>query len=139
MKRKLLWVAVALFAVTVTVLIAAWPRYLPAPYCYPDSVFTAEDLRARVNCHPDKYKIEINRDTVVLFAYYPSPVDWVGPIFVIHVPSVSEVVLVTDGSIRLESYKSSEGRSAIEDVFNDPGLMASILERAKEIEERMRR
>jgi hypothetical protein len=138
MNRKLLWAVVALLALTVTVLIAAWPRYLPAPYCYPETVFTAEDLRARVNCHPNKYKIEINRDTVVLFAFRSS-VDWVGPIFVIHVPSVSEVVLVTDGSIRFESYKSPEGRSAIEDVLNDPELMASILERAKEIEERMRR
>lgn len=138
MKKKIVWMAVALLALTVTVLIAAWPRYLPAPYCYPDTVFTAEDLCARVDCHPNKYKIEINRDTVVLFAY-PSSVDWVGPIFVIHVPSLSEVVLVTDGSIRFESYESSEGRKAIEDVLNNPELMASILERAKEIEERMRR
>ena len=139
MKKKILWVVLTLLALTVTVLIAAWPRYLPAPYCYPETVFTAEDLRARVNCHPDKYKIEINRDTVVLLAYYPSPVDWVGPIFIIHVPSVSEVVLTTDGSIRFESYKSSEGKNAIEGVLNDPELMAHILERAKEIEERMRR
>jgi hypothetical protein len=50
------------------------------------------------------------------------------------VPSISEVVLTTDGSIRFEGYKSSEGRSAIEDVLNNPELMASILERAKEIE-----
>lgn len=139
MKKKILWVVLALLALMVTVLIAAWPRYLPASYCCPETVFTAEDLRARVNCHPDKYRIEINRDTFVLFAYYPSPIDWVGPIFVIHVPSVSEVVLVTDGSIRFESYKSPEGRRAIEDVLNDPERMASILERAKEIKERMRR
>lgn len=129
-----------MLALAVTVLIAAWPRYLPAPYCYPKTVFTAEDLRARVNCHPDKYKIKINTDIVVLFAYYPSPVDWVGPISVIHVPSVSEVVLVTDGSIRFESYKSLEGRRAIKEVLNSPELMSNILEPAKEIiEERMRR
>ena len=29
MKKKLFWVGVALFALTVTVLVAAWPRYLP--------------------------------------------------------------------------------------------------------------
>ena len=29
MKKKILWMAVALLALTVTVLIAAWPRYLP--------------------------------------------------------------------------------------------------------------
>ena len=138
MKKKLLWAVVALLGIIVAVLIATWPRYLPAPYCYPETVFTVEDLRSRVNCHPNKYKIEINRDTVVLFAF-PSSVDWVGPIFVIHVPSLSEVVLDTEGNIRFEDYQSSEGRSAIEDVLNNPELMASILERAKEIEERMRR
>src|SRR3990170_4037194 len=77
--------------------------------CWPDSVFTAEDMRARVDCHPKEYKLEITRDTVVLFAFR-GPIDWVGPIFVIHVPSVSEVVLSADGSIRFEAYKSSEGR-----------------------------
>ena len=29
MKKKLFWAVVALLALTVTVLIAAWPRYLP--------------------------------------------------------------------------------------------------------------
>lgn len=135
MKKKLLWAVVALLGITAAVLIATRPRYLPAPYCFPDSVFTTQDMRARVDCHPKDYKLEITRDTVVLFAF-PSPVDWVGPIFVIHVPSVSEVVLSADGSIRFEGYKSSEGWSAIEDVLNNPELMASILERAKEIEER---
>ena len=136
MKKKLLWAVVALLGITATVLIATWPRYLPAPYCFPDSVFTTEDMRARVDCHPKDYKLEITKDTVVLFAF-PNPLlDWVGPIFVIHVPSVSEVVLNADGSIFFAGYKSSEGRSAIEDVLNNPELMASILERAKEIEER---
>ena len=135
MKKRLLWAVVALLGITATVLIATWPRYLPAPYCFPDSVFTAEDMRAKVDCHPKDYKLEITRDTVVLFAFR-GPIDWVGPIFVIHVPSVSEVVLSADGSIRFEAYKSSEGRSAIEDVLNNPELMASILEREKEIEER---
>ena len=135
MKKKLLWAVVALLGITATVWIATWPRYLPAPYCFPDSVFTTEDMRARVDCHPKEYKLEITKDTVILFAF-PGPVDWVGPIFVIHVPSVSEVVLSTDGSIFFANYKSSEGRSAIEDVLNNPELMASILERAREIEER---
>jgi len=91
-----------------------------------------------MNCHPNEYKIEINSDTVVLFAY-PNPGDWAGPIFIIHVPSVSEIVLDTEGNIRFEHYESSEGRSAIEDVLNKPELMASILERAKEIEEEIQR
>jgi len=140
MKKKLLWAVVALLGITAAVLIATWPRYLPAPYCFPDSVFTTHDNRARVDCHPKDFKLEITKDTVVLFAFPVrlslTHIDWVGPIFVIHVPSLSEVVLSTDGSIRFEGYKSSEGRGAIEDVLNNPELMASILERAKEIEER---
>jgi len=136
MKKKLFWAVIALLALTVTVLIATWPRSLSAPYCFPDSVFTAEDMRARVDCHPNDYKIEITRDTVVLFAYAAGPFDWIGPIFVIHVPSVTEVVLATDGNICFEDHESSEGRRAIEDVLNNPELMSLILARAKEIEER---
>ncbi len=103
--------------------------------CWPDSVFTAEDMRARVDCHPNDYKLNIDEATVVLFAFPDSLIDWVGPIFIIHVPSVSEAVLNTDGSIFGMDYKSFEGQIAIESVMNDPELMASILERAKEIEE----
>jgi len=104
--------------------------------CWPDSVFTAEDMRARVDCHPDDYKLNIDEDTVVLFAFPDSLIDWVGPIFIIHVPSVSEAVLNTDGSIFSMDYNSSEGQIAIERVLNNPELMSNILERAKEIEER---
>jgi hypothetical protein len=97
-------------------------------------VFTAEDMRARVDCHPDDYKIEIDNDTVVLLAFPDPLLDWVGHIFIMHLPSVSEVVLETDGSIFFEDYKSSEGQDAITKVLNDPELIASILDRAKEIE-----
>lgn len=104
--------------------------------CFPDTVFTAEDMRARVDCHPDDYKIEMNDDTVVLFAFPDPLLDWVGPIFIIHIPSVSEVVLDTEGNILFDGYKSSAGRQAIENVLNDPKTITSILERAKEIKER---
>ena len=102
--------------------------------CFPNSVFTADDMRARVDCHPDDYKIEINSDTVVLFAFPDPLLDWAGPIFVIHIPSVSEVVLNIDGSIFMDGYKSSDGQNAIESVLNNQELMTSILARAKEIE-----
>jgi len=102
--------------------------------CFPNSVFTADDMRARVDCHPNDYKLEIDENTMVLFAFPDPLLDWVGPIFIIHVPSVSEVVLSTDGSVFFEDYKSSGGRIAIEGVLNSPELMSSILERAKEIE-----
>ena len=102
--------------------------------CFPASVLTAEDMGARIDCHPAEYKLEINKDTVVLFAF-PDPImDWVGPIFIIHIPSVSEMVLKTDGSILFEDYKNSDGRKAIEDVLTKQELLASILERARDIE-----
>jgi hypothetical protein len=103
--------------------------------CFPVSVFTGEDMRARVDCHPDDYKMKISKDTVVLFAF-PDPIlDWVGPVFIIHIPSVSETVLRTDGSILFEDYKTSEGQKAIEDVLSNQELLDGILGRAREIEQ----
>ena len=101
--------------------------------CLPDSVFTAAEMQARVDCHPSDYKYLVSRDTTVLFAFPDPLIDWVGPIFIIHVPSVSEAVVNTDGSLFTRDYKSAEGQAAIERILNDPGLMAKILERAKEI------
>jgi hypothetical protein len=100
--------------------------------CFPASVFTAEQMRARVDCHPSDYKLEIDENNVVLFAFPDSLRDWVGPIFVIHVPSVSEAVLSRDGNILFESYKSSEGRAVIERVLNSSELMSRILEQARQ-------
>lgn len=102
--------------------------------CFPQSVFTAEDMRARVDCHPDDYKMEINNETVVLFAFPDPLLDWVGPVFVIHVPSVSEVVLDQEGKIVFDDYKSVDGQNAIAGVLNDEELITRILERAKDIE-----
>ncbi len=102
--------------------------------CFPESVFTAEDMRARVNCHPDDYKMEITLDTVILFAFPDPLLDWVGPVFIIHVPSVSEVVLNIDGTTSHETYNSAEGQHAIEKVLDDEALIATIIERVEEIE-----
>jgi hypothetical protein len=107
----------------------------PTPVgCFPQSVFTAEDMSARVDCHPDDYKMEINDETVVLFAFPDPLLDWVGPILVIHVPSVSEVVLDQEGKILFDDYKSVDGQKAIAGVLNDEELITRILERAKDIE-----
>jgi hypothetical protein len=103
-------------------------------HCLPDSVFTAEDMRARVECHPDNYKLEITKDTVALFAFPDPVIDWAGSIFIIHIPSVSDVTLNTDGSMFSEIYNSPDGQTAIQDVLNNQELMAKILKRAKEIE-----
>jgi hypothetical protein len=103
--------------------------------CFPDSVFTAEEMRLRIDCHPDDYKLKIDRDTFVLFAFLDPILDWAGPIFFIHVPSVSEVVVDSEGSVFFENFKSVPGRNAIENVLNNRPLMDRILERAREIKE----
>jgi hypothetical protein len=123
-------------------LVTSCSRPAPAKYisptaienCFPTSVFTARDMQARVDCHPDDYKLQITKDTVVLFAFPGPNMDWIGPVYVIHVPSVSEAVVNYGGSLFMKHYKTPEGQAAIESVLNDPALMARILERAKEIQ-----
>ncbi len=110
----------------------------PAPpentNCFPATVFTSEEMQRRVDCHSSEFKLEIDAETVILFAY-PDPIlDWVGPIFIIHIPSVSEVVLNADGGVIFEDYKSEAGQQAIEQVLNSPPQMEQILERVIEAE-----
>jgi len=108
----------------------AYPTSLAS--CFPKSVLTADEMRARVACHPEDTRLEITPDTVVLFVF-PDPLwDWVGPVFIVHIPSVSESVLDTEGTVIAENYNSSEGRDAIAAVLNDQNLMARILEWAQE-------
>ena len=105
-----------------------------SPNCPPTAVFSPADMQARVDCHPTEYKIEMDAETFVLFAYPDSILDFVGPIFIVHVPSVSEAVLNVDGSIIYEDYKSQPGQEAIERVLNSPPQMERILERVIETE-----
>ncbi len=102
--------------------------------CLGRPVFTAVDMRRAVDCHPNDYKLWINTDTAVLFAFPWPTIDWAGPIFIDHIPSVSQAVVNIDGSLILEDYKSPEGRAAIEAVMNNPGLMSDILARALKIQ-----
>jgi len=133
------WLALAMAVVLVSISACA-PEPTPtetayptsmAP-CFPKSVFTADELQARVACHPEDTRIEITPDTVVLFAFPDPLLDWAGPIFIVHIPSVSEVVLDIEGTLMAENYNSSEGRDAIAAVLNDQDLIAQILERAQE-------
>lgn len=126
----------------ITLIIGCTPKSTPVPTfafptsiadCFPTFVFTVEDMQARVDCHPDDYKIEISKDTVVLFAFHDPVMDWVGPIFIIHIPSLSDVTLNVDGTIMGEIYNSLEGQNAIEEVLNNTELIDEILQRAKEI------
>ncbi len=102
--------------------------------CLHASVFTARDMQARVDCHPSDYKLQVSKDTVVLFAFASPNMDWTAPVFVVHVPSVSEAAVNYDGTLFSKDYKTPEGQAAIEKVLHDPALMARILGRAGEIQ-----
>lgn len=101
--------------------------------CFPATVFTAQAMQQRVDCHPDAYKIMITPETTVLFAFPDSHMDWAGPVFIVHIPSVSEAILKTDGTLFQHAYTSDEARLAIEAVLNDPARMAQIRARAAAI------
>lgn len=105
--------------------------------CFPASVHTSREMQARVDCHPSEYKLPISKDTVILFAFPGPIVDWVGPVFIIHVPSASEAVVDYDGRLLVRGYTTSEGQTAIEAVLDDSALMARVLERAKEIKKEL--
>ncbi len=106
----------------------------PTENCFSSPVFTASDMQAWLDCHPNDYKMQISKDTVVSFAFSRPMMDWEGPVFVTHVPSLSAAVVNYDGSLFTKDYKTPEGQAAIEAVLNDPVLMARILARANEIQ-----
>ncbi len=106
----------------------------PTENCFSSPVFTASDMQEWLDCYPNDYKLQISKDTVVSFAFSRPMMDWVGPVFVTHVPSLSEAVVNYDGSLFMKDYKTPEGQAAIEAVLNDPIMMARILERAGEIQ-----
>ena len=138
--RPALW-NVFMIAILVVSTIGCTPKLTPTPIiaptsivaCLPGSVFTAAEMRTRVDCHPDEFKLEIDQETVVLFAFPDPLLDWVGPVFIVHIPSVSETVLDQNGNILFSDYKSPGGQKAVEAVLNDQELRARILQRAKDI------
>lgn len=92
------------------------------------SVNTSDDLRAQFENWPDDYKIRVDEDVVILFAYPAPAVDWVGPVFVEHIPSFSSVTIDFDGCVMDERYGSPEGEAKIKAVLTDEVWPATIRE-----------
>lgn len=135
-EKTLFRFVVSLSILAILGLIMWWnlPRPNPTWKCPPpESVFSAEEMRQRVTCHPDAYKILVEDDVAVLFAFPAGTIDWAGSAFVIHIPSVSEVVLDSQSQIIFTDYKSDLAQVEIEEVLQNPELMAQIDERLAEL------
>lgn len=78
---------------------------------------------------PEKYKLAIDKDVVVLFPPAQSTAEWIGVAFIHHIPSVSKVILYPVFGANPRDYKSEEGRQRLEAVLADQALMQRILER----------
>lgn len=99
----------------------------------PIGVFTAEDMQRRVDTHPEEYKEIINSDVAILYAYPAPTIDWEGPIFLIHIPSVSSVTLDLNGEVFSTNYNSPEAEEALGELLADEPLIERVVKRAQEI------
>jgi hypothetical protein len=77
---------------------------------------------------PDEHKIVLDDDLVINVVYYDrdSAADWAGQAFILHIPSISEVVLDFDGMVKITKINSEEARNRIDAVLEDEQLMATI-------------
>lgn len=123
----------------------------PTPKPAAEGVHTPDDMRAQYERWPDDYKVAIDEEVVMLFAY-PSPIiDWAGFAFIKHIPSASSVtlgrpfsIMRPDGTViqahsdreemirgeRLtvwRHYTSEEAKARLDTVLTDEGLMRRIL------------
>jgi hypothetical protein len=112
---------------------ASMPTPTPAPSVR--GIHTPEDMQWQYDEWPEEFKFAVDPEgeVVVLFAYPDPLMDWVGPVFVQHIPSFSSVTLGYGGEIVHEHYGSEEGRARLRAVLDDAALMARIRQRVDEI------
>ncbi len=118
------------------------PAPVPSPTATrpcPWKVLTPEDERAQFECHPEAYKFTIDQETVVMFTYPTEALDFAGFASIHHIPSVSSFALNPPsfgGTLRsygdqqvaiTKHYQSEAGRTRLEAVLADEGLMGRIL------------
>jgi hypothetical protein len=131
--------------------VQASPTPTPTPKPAVQGVHTPDGMRAQYERWPDDYKVAIDEEVVVLFAY-PSPIiDWAGFAFINHIPLASSVtlgrpfsIMWPDGTVipahpdreemiwgeRLtvwRHYTSEEAKARLDAVLTDEGLMRRIL------------
>jgi hypothetical protein len=80
------------------------PTATPAPAEH--GIHTPEQLRQHIEDWPAAYKIVVDEDIVIRFAY-PDPIlDWAGSAFVDHIPSMSNVIFDYEGQVNRTRYES---------------------------------
>ena len=109
----------------------ATPTATPAPQVR--GIYTPEDMQWQYDEWPDDCKFAIDEEVVVRFAFPDRMTDWIGAVFVDHIPSFSAVTLDYGGEITHEHYGSEDGRARLQAALCDPALMARIRKRADQI------
>jgi hypothetical protein len=129
----LAWAAVACARLAPGDVAALAPSATPAPSVR--GIHTPEDMQWQYDQWPEEYKLAVDPEgeVVVLFAYPDPLTDWVGRVFINHIPSFSSVALGYGGEITHEHYGSEEGRARLQAVLEDTALMARIGQRVDEI------
>jgi len=109
--------------------VALAPSATPAPSVR--GIHTAEDMQWQYDQWPEelKFAVDPEGEVVVLLAYPDPLIDWVGRVFINHIPSFSSVTLGYGGEIAHEHYGSEEGRARLQAVLDDVELMARIRQR----------
>lgn len=106
------------------------PDPTPTPGPFPDAllsgVHTVEQMQRQIDTWPEDYKIIVNEDVAILFAY-PSPhLDWAGPVSIKYIPCVCSLVINHEGDVIFDGVKGAEAKAAISAVLADEDLMAQI-------------
>ncbi len=97
----------------------------------PLGIHTSEDMERQFENWPEGYRLRVNAEVVVLFAY-PSPIlDWAVAVLIQHIPSVSSVNIGFDGNTDHRDYRSDEAKAALEAVLADEALMTEIMARTE--------
>ncbi len=94
---------------------------------------TPEDMRRQYERHPEAYKLMINDDLAVIFAYPDPDIRWVGMVFLHHLPSVSEVALDYDGNVIFEQISAPSIQERIDDLLNEDTFVDRLQNRMNEI------
>lgn len=91
---------------------------------------TPDDIQAKFDGSPEEHRIKVNNDVFILFAYENGFTNWIAPVFIYHIPSITQVLLDYDGNVISDkNVNGAEARAAVDAVLADEKLMAEIARR----------
>ena len=113
---------------TPTAVVSAEPR----PVATVSGTESPETVGIRPEHFPEEHRWQVSDSVVALFAYQNGLTDWGAAAFVMHVPSLSVVMIGWDGAISREVVFGDEARAALDAVLLNEELMAGIVARINE-------